>query len=182
MQVGVHENGSGLKDVSPVEEWQLGWEADKMPKRLPRMGLQMDIIPDFLHRAIGLAEKYQHVTLKLLHSAKDVEFALGRPHDELARTLHVTSLPNLVGVPLPHLVEELWPPYPANCSLAPSKDPGYLIHILWTLAVRKIPVLTLPLAGTTPTSLEKIQWRANLPVANAFFPTNLPIFQLIHGA
>jgi len=35
-EVGVHENGSGLKDVSPVENWELRWEAEKMPKRLPR--------------------------------------------------------------------------------------------------------------------------------------------------
>ena len=57
-QVGVHERGSGLKDVSPVEDWDLRWEAEKMPKRLPRIGVEMELIPDFLHCALGLAEKH----------------------------------------------------------------------------------------------------------------------------
>ena len=182
LQVGVHENGSRLKDVSPVEKWEVRWEYENMPKRLPRLGLQMDLIPDFLHRALVLAEQNQHVTLKLLHSAKDVELALSQPQDELARTLHVASTPDLLGAPLPHLVEEPWPPHPANCSLAPSKDPGFLIHILWTLSLWQVPVFTLPLHLTTPTSFEKIRWRSNLPVAHAYFPATLSTFQQIHGA
>ena len=181
-QVGVHERGLGFKDVSPVENWEQRWEAEKMPKRLPRVGIEMELIPDFLHQALGLAEKHQYVTLKLLHSAKDVNLALNHPKDELARILHVSSSPNILGDPLPHLVEEPWPPFPANCSLPPSKDPGFLLHILWTLTQRQIPVLTLPLVSTTPSSLEKMQWSAqSVSLGHAYFPATLKTFQSIHS-
>ena len=182
-QVGVHERGSGLKDVSPIEHWELHWEAEKMPKRLPRISLEMELIPDFLHHALGLAEKYQYVTLKLLHSAKDVDLALSRPKDELTRTLHVSSSPNLLEAPLPNLVEEPWPPFPANCTVPPSEDPGFLVHILWTLTQRQIPVLTLPLVSTTPFALEQMQWSAQSgSLGHSYFPATLKTFQLIHGA
>ena len=165
-----------------MEKWDVRWENENMPKKLPRLGLQIDLIPDFLHRALVLAEQHQHVTLKLLHSAKDVELALSRPQDELARTLHITSAPDLLGASLLHLVEEPWPPHPANCSVAPSKDPAFLIHILWTLSLWQIPVLTIPLALTIPTSFEEIRWRSNLSLAHAYFPETLSTFQRIHGA
>ena len=184
-QVGVHETGSGLKDVSPVENWELRWEAEKMPKMLSRIGMEMELIPDFLHQALGLAEKYEYVTLKLLHSAKDVDLALSRPKDELARTLHVSSSPKLLKALLPHLVEEPWPPFPANCSVPPSIDPGFLLHILWTLTLNKIPVLTLPLVSTTPSSMEQMQWSAQsepgVSLGHAYFPATLKTFQLIHS-
>lgn len=182
-QVGVHERGSGLKDVSQVEDWELRWEAEKMPKRLPRIGVEMELIPDFLHWALGLAEKHQHVTLKLLHSAKDVDLALSQPPEELARTLHISSSPNLFEAKLPNLVEEPWPPFPANCSVSPAKDPGFLLHILWTLTQRQIPVLTLPLVPTTLSSLERIQWSARSgSFGHAYFPATLKTFQSIHSA
>ena len=147
------------------------------------MGVEVELIPDFLHSALGLAEKHQHVTLKLLHTAKDVELAHSRPPEELARTLHVSSLPNLFEAKLPHLVEEPWPPLPANCSVPPAKDPGFLLHILWTLTQRQIPVLTLPLVATTPSSLERIQWSArNGSLGHAYFPATLKTFPSIHSA
>ena len=182
-QVGVHERGSGLKDVSPLEHWEQRWESEKMPKKLPRIGIEMETIPDFLHQAIVLADKYHHVKLKLLHFTKDVDLALDQPKDELIRTLHVTSLPNIIDAPLPNLVEEPWPPFPANCSVPPSNDPGFLIHILWTLILRKIPVLTVPLH---PTPSDKRQWTAQSGqrpplLGQAFFPATLSTFQIIHG-
>ena len=140
---------------------------------------------NFLHRALGVAEKYEYVTLKLLHRAKDVDLALSRPQDELARTLHVSSSPKLLKALLPHLVEEPWPPFPANCSVPPSKDPGFLLHILWTLTRNKIPVLTLPLVSTTPSSMEQMQWSAQsepgVSLGHAYFPAPLKTFQLIHS-
>ena len=149
-----------------------------MPKRLPRIGVEMELIPDFLHQALGLAEKHQHVTLKLLHSAKDVDLALSRPPEELARTLHVTSLPNLLKAKLPNLVEEPWPPFPANCSVPPAKDPGFLLHILWTLTQRQIPN---PLAQTTPFSLKRMQRGPCVSLGHAYSPASLNTFQLRHG-
>ena len=166
-----------------MEDWDLRWEAEKMPKRLPRIGVEMELIPDFLHCALGLAEKHQHVTLKLLHSAKDVDLALSRPKEELERTLHVTPVPNLFGAKLPNLMEEPWPPFPANCSVPPAKDLGFLLHILWTLTQRQIPVLTLPLVPTTPSSVEQIQWSAQSGLlGHAYFPATMKTFQSIHSA
>ena len=173
-QVGVHERGSGLKDVSPVEDWEQRWESEKMPKILPRIGIETEIIPDFLHQALVLAEKHQPVTIKLLHNAKDVDLALSRPKEELAQILHITSLPNLLEAPLPHLVEQPWPPFPANCSVPPSKDPGFLLHILWTLTQRQIPVQTLSLF-TAQRGL------SSLSLDHSYFPATLSTFQVIHG-
>ena len=181
VQVGVHETGSGEQDVPPLKHWEQRWEAEKMPRRLPRVGIEMEIIPDFLHQALKLAENFPHVTLKLLHSSKDVELALSQPRDEMMRTLHVTSSPSLIDAPLPNLVEEPWPPYPANCSLPPSKDLGFLVHILWTLSQRKIPVLTIPPALTAPKSLDRMLWRPLSSLARTYFPATYYNFQLIHG-
>ena len=65
----------------------------------------------------------------------------------------------------------------------PAKDPGYLLHILWTLTQRQIPVLTLPLAPKTPSSLERIQWSAQSgSLGHAYFPATLKTFQSIHSA
>ena len=145
-----------------------------MPKILPRIGIETEIIPDFLHHALVLAEKYHFVKLKLLHSSKDVDMAISRPREELARILHITSLPNLLEAPLPHLVEEPWPPFPANCSVPPSKDPGLLLHILWTLTQRQIPVQTLSLF-TAQRGL------SSLSLDHSYFPATLSTFQVIHG-
>ena len=54
VQVGVHETGSGEQDVPPLKHWEQRWEAEKMPRRLPRVGIEMEIIPDFLHQALKL--------------------------------------------------------------------------------------------------------------------------------
>ena len=142
-----------------------------MPRRLPRVGIEMEIIPDFLHQALKLVEKYPYVTLELLHSSKDVELALSQPRDAIVRTLHVKHSPSLIDVPLPNLVEEPWPPYPANCSLPPSKDLGFMVHILWTLSQRQIPVLMMP----------KPEGQIRPPFNRAYFPATFDCFQLIHG-
>ena len=91
-----------------------------MPVVLPRLSVALQHVPDFLYQAQELARKYGYVKLVLLHSILDLDLAKAQPKGDMSRTLHVATSPALLGSDLPNSVEIPWPPYPANCTIAPE--------------------------------------------------------------
>ena len=159
-----------------------------MPVTLPRLSVALHPVPDFLYEALVIARKHDYVNLVFLHSLKDFDLAKDRPKEELSQSLHVATTPDLLGSDLPHLAEISWPPYPANCSVAPSKDPGLLVHVLWTLLQRKVAVLNLPPGKPTTTipsnSRVKTLWASRSgpspSLKKVFLPATLNNFQLMN--
>ena len=157
-----------------------------MPVTLPRLSVALHPVPDFLYQALVIARRHDYVNLVFLHSLKDFDLAKDRPKDELSQTLHVATTLDLMGSDLPHLAEISWTPYPANCSVAPSKDPGLLVHVLWTLLQRQIAVQNHPPGTPTKTipSTVKTLWASQSgstpSLEYAFLPATLNTFQLLN--
>ena len=158
-----------------------------MPVVLPRLSVALQHVPDFLYQAQELARKYGYVKLVLLHNILDLDLAKAQPKGDMSRTLHVATSPALLGSDLPNSVEIPWPPYPANCTIAPSRDPGLLVHILWTLIQRQIAVLVQPpgkQTTTIPSLGGKTIWAtpsgSSPSLQDAFLPATENTFQLVN--
>ena len=170
-----------------MKDWDPQWEAENMPATLPRLSVALQPVPDFLYEALVIARKQGYVNLVLLHSIRDIARAKEQPKEELSQSLHIATSPNFLGADLPHLVEVSWPPYPANCSITPSRDMGLLVHVLWTLLQRQIAVRNHPSGTPTTTipSTEKTLWASRRgpttpSLEYAILPATLNTFQLLN--
>ena len=187
----MHEKGLGLVDAPPVERWERRWEADRLPSILPRFDLTLRLLPDFLYWGEVLVEEQGWVVVTLLHSPRDLALAMEAPEDQRARTLYVTTDPNLLGTPgLKHLVMEPWPPAGANCSLVPpAREQDLVVHLLWTLQQRQLPTLLLPPGLPWPPLPHKsadiaagrISGSSGPSLQYIWLPGSLEAFTLLHG-
>ena len=143
-EAGVHEKAEATKkDFDYVEEWQQTWEKQKLPKKIPRLSLSLEPIPDFLYRAKIIHDKHGVVLLTVLDENDDLSSLEMLDHLEKVLFISPASFCSFNNLNLVHIKEPM-----KNIShKLPQREAKdfILLKILMTLVQHKLHIQTIPL-------------------------------------